>query len=196
MDAKIIGLAGQQGAGKDYICDQLMTRMMTGNEGARRMVPPTVVYRMAFADILRWEVEDILQMREYHTVWEKPYPAEVRWLLQQWGTELRRNQDPDYWVNKGIDYIRKQTHQPNLWVITDVRFSNEVDLIENAGGIVANVIASDENRAKRLDISRLELAQRSQHASEQVLVTEHYITNNGTPHYSPGIKAYLPEFRL
>lgn len=196
MDAgvKILGLAGQQGAGKDYICDKIQ-RHMTPN-GFRRMESPHVVLRMAFADILRGEIEDILQMDERHTVWEKPYPAEVRWLLQQWGTELRRSQDLDYWVKKALDKMNTYPQPPNLWVITDVRFPNEQKLIEDAGGIVANVIASDENRADRLGISQHELTLRSQHASEQVLMTEHYVTNNDVPFYSTGIKNYLPEFYL
>lgn len=65
---------------------------------------------------------------------EEPKP---RSLLQWWGTEYRRAKHPDYWVSR----LRKalDAHQPQVALITDVRFPNEVEAIKSWGGYVVNV---------------------------------------------------------
>ena len=62
---------------------------------------------------------------------EEPKP---RSLLQWWGTDYRRAKDPDYWVKA----LRKtlDAHNPELALITDVRFPNEADAIHAWGGYV------------------------------------------------------------
>jgi hypothetical protein len=52
-------------------------------------------------------------------------------LLQWWGTEYRRRQDPDYWVNKLTEAIPGKL---DMVLITDVRFPNEAECIKNRGG--------------------------------------------------------------
>ena len=52
-------------------------------------------------------------------------------LLQWWGTEYRRFQDPDYWVNKLCVSIPSTL---DVALITDVRFVNEAECIKNRGG--------------------------------------------------------------
>ena len=56
-------------------------------------------------------------------------------LLQQWGTDFRRTQDPDYWVNKVERLI---THlgaadRSTDFVIDDCRFPNERDMLADNG---------------------------------------------------------------
>jgi hypothetical protein len=75
----------------------------------------------------------------------KPTP---RYLLQYIGTDLFRNQlHPQVWVNTTmVDYkpICPSDHNkggfsmPN-WIITDVRFENEVKTIKDRGGIIIRV---------------------------------------------------------
>jgi hypothetical protein len=57
-------------------------------------------------------------------------------LLQWWGTEFRRAQDPDYWTKKLFQSIPSNL---DLALITDVRFPNELDGIKQRGGYNINV---------------------------------------------------------
>lgn len=84
---------------------------------------------------------------------EEPKP---RSLLQWWGTEYRRAKDPDYWVKR----LRKTLteHNPDVALITDVRFLNEVDFIHELGGKVV--------KCERLGIPDITV---HEHPSEAVL---------------------------
>jgi hypothetical protein len=57
-------------------------------------------------------------------------------LLQWWGTEYRRAQDPDYWVKKVQEKIY-DFH--GVVLIADVRFQNEFSFIKEIGGALVNV---------------------------------------------------------
>lgn len=66
-----------------------------------------------------------------------PY-GKYRSLLQWWGTEYRRSQDPDYWVKRLAKTIAGE--QPRHAVISDVRFPNEFNWIKSQGGVVVKVV--------------------------------------------------------
>ncbi|MCF6266760.1 MAG: hypothetical protein L3J57_09475 [Desulfuromusa sp.] len=63
----------------------------------------------------------------------------VRRLLQWWGTEYRRAQDPDYWTKawevKLQEYDLATTHV----LVDDVRFVNELEIIKKNGGIFVKI---------------------------------------------------------
>lgn len=63
----------------------------------------------------------------------------VRRLLQWWGTEYRRAQDPDYWTKawnaKVASYDLSRTHL----LIDDVRFANELATIKALGGLIVKI---------------------------------------------------------
>lgn len=69
--------------------------------------------------------------------WVKPEDGKPRTLLQWWGTEYRRAQDPDYWVKRLEERIRRDA--PGVALITDVRFPNEVEAIHRMGGYAVKV---------------------------------------------------------
>lgn len=60
-----------------------------------------------------------------------------RALLQFWGTEFRRNVNPQYWVNKLAQRIVKE--KPEVALIADIRFQNEMDFVKNQSGDVVRV---------------------------------------------------------
>ena len=130
---QIIGLAGHMGSGKDLV------GKMLSNHGYRRI---------AFGDALRQEVEAAIASGTLppelpygirvllggittEEVWGKPTSDRCRKLLQWWGTEYRRAQDPDYWINKVRDTMRSIGGK---WAVTDVRFPNEANMIAGEGG--------------------------------------------------------------
>ena len=60
-----------------------------------------------------------------------------RQILQWWGTDYRRSQRGDYWIAQVRNRI---TQDPGDWVITDVRFQNEADLVQELGGQLGLVL--------------------------------------------------------
>ncbi len=133
---KWIGLVGRAGVGKDYTYTQMY-----------RIDPQAV--RIAFADGVRLDVEAVLG-RSLKVLWEKPYPDEIRRLLQWWGTDLRRAQSPDHWVMVGEKRAALLHGTGSYPVFTDVRFQNEADLIRKHSGILVRVVASNDVRKRRL----------------------------------------------
>jgi len=63
----------------------------------------------------------------------------VRRILQWWGTEYRRAQDPDYWTKawglkvEQFDLIRMHV------LVDDVRFMNELLVIREHGGLIVKI---------------------------------------------------------
>lgn len=174
---KLLGLCGYAGAGKDFI-EQRLHGLFDG--GTRRV---------ALADGVRFEIEESLGFKRYDIkpLWEKPYSPEVRWLLQQWGTEFRRSQDPNYWVEKAVKEIHWAWDKVDLVVITDVRFENEADMIRDLGGLVVEVCAADDVRLARLG----GVAPQS-HASEVIDFTrDASIGNTDIPTASSAVIEYL-----
>lgn len=138
---RVLGLTGYAGSGKDYTYAHL------------KETYDGMVARVAFADGVRFEIAEALDLRytpHERILWNKPYPPEVRALLQWWGTEFRRAQDPDYWVKKGIERIHEYEAHADLVVVTDVRFANEAQAIKEIGGMVVEVVAADHLRKERL----------------------------------------------
>jgi hypothetical protein len=127
----IIGISGKIGHGKDTIASYLVR-----TRGFK-------ILRMA--DPLKSEVLERLP-RTLHAIRDYAYPgalkptfeqmvfdlkpAGVRELLQEYGTEVRRADDPDYWVDQWKDAARKYQ---NI-VVPDVRFANEAAAIRDSGG--------------------------------------------------------------
>jgi len=159
--SKILGLAGKAGAGKDHTYEHIRDKHLDLDflDGEA-----LVVVKVAYADGVREEIEDTLGA-DIEALWQKPYPDAIRRLLQWWGTELRRAEDPNYWVKKGMAEAKRLASGPNvhLVVITDVRFANEADVIREVGGRVYEVVASDDVRRERLG-GQLPPA----HASEEI----------------------------
>ncbi len=76
-------------------------------------------------------------------------------LLQLWGTDFRRNEDPDYWVNKVKEKINSLNKKYIL--IPDTRFKNEFEYIKSQGGYYIrvtrkNYINNDRNPLHKSEI--------------------------------------------
>lgn len=100
-----------------------------------------------------------------------PY-SKQRYLMQVWGTELRRKQDPDYWLGKVAEQIEKQ--QPGIVIIDDMRFHNEAEWVKARGGVTVHVHRPDNTS---LD------SKAAAHASEHDLVDHKFdftVLNDGS----------------
>jgi len=126
----------------------------------------------------------------------------VRWLLQTIGTEAMRNCiHENVWVNalfadykKGYEYIVNSTNNSNElkvisepvsfypnWIITDMRFENELKAVEDRGGITVRI--SRNQYFRKQDLENPEYVAKHNHPSETALDDAQFkytIDNNGT----------------
>ncbi|MCM2263962.1 MAG: hypothetical protein NDI73_02105 [Desulfuromonadales bacterium] len=63
----------------------------------------------------------------------------VRRLLQWWGTEYRRAQDPDYWTKAWGRKIEQYDLTRTPILVDDVRFMNELEVIRTHGGLIVKI---------------------------------------------------------
>ena len=59
--------------------------------------------------------------------------------MQWYGTDYRRNQDPEYWTNAMRKYLRKMANAAGVVIIDDVRFPNEAELVREFGGLMYRI---------------------------------------------------------
>lgn len=169
----IVGFTGRMQSGKDTAADFLLHEHD--------------YYRASFAQALREEVDKYFgdlplyiaalmplgvlgafNSMKREDIWRKPTTRAARIVLQWWGTEFRRNRNPEYWVRKllysmtpGVDYA-----------ISDVRFQNEAEIIRDLGGIVIKI----ERDAADKPGEGIQ-----GHASEKLdFDVDHVIQNNGS----------------
>lgn len=136
MFPRLIGLIGRKGAGKDTCAEVLIQRGYTNGKfaGALKDMARTLLFFQGAA------AEDIEQMIEGNL---KEHPTDLlngkspRHMMQTLGTEWgRKCMGEDFWVNASI---RHYGNGPI--VFTDVRFQNEKDALEAAGGVCFGVVA-------------------------------------------------------
>ncbi len=135
-----VGIHGRMGSGKDALAQVLIDEF-----GFQRFAFGDLVKDEAVAAIKNWpkedkriypfDVEQILercyQRGDFEAPLRKPTNADMRVVLQWWGTGYRRRQNPDYWVE-----APRVGKLPKKVVITDVRFPNEMAMIKAFGGEV------------------------------------------------------------
>jgi len=160
----IIGLVGKAGAGKDEFAKVAKEKF-----GAVRVAFADVVkeevaeflqqHEVCFEHRHLWgsqmDKEVTLRMAHYNRLksgrladfvtlygdyHEGYHYFTPRSLLQFWGTEYRREQDPDYWVKQAE---RKMQDSDKLYVVTDCRFINEIKMIRNNCGTVVKIVRPD-----------------------------------------------------
>ena len=67
-------------------------------------------------------------------------PRSPRQIMQWWGTEYRRAQDPRYWTRQLLQrVVYYQRDGETRFIVTDVRFANEVDTVYALGGLLWQV---------------------------------------------------------
>lgn len=143
----LVGLVGRKRSGKDTFARGLANQGFT---------------RVAFADPLRdalLETNPIVGVHltvhgggasSYHSQrlsavlaahggWEgvkdTKYADEVRGLLQRYGQAIRRL-EPDFWLRQAMAKAQRYENA----VITDVRYRNEADAVQMAGGILIRIV--------------------------------------------------------
>lgn len=121
-----IALVGAPGSGKTYIANAWCD-IVDGQ-------------RLSFADAVRREVAEALAATDdqgrsavefYALLMDPATKDEYRSLTQVWGTEFRRAQNPDYWVEK-VAVLLAKTGAVTPLVVDDCRFPNEYETLRRA----------------------------------------------------------------
>ena len=159
----LIGICGRAGAGKDTTAE-----ILRENHGFATL---------AFADALREEIvhafavnpgifsrdqkgraqdalavqrcgdpDFILSMAQQKIDLEAP--RSPRQIMQWWGTEFRRAQDPLYWVSRTALAIDAMVRAGRSRIaLTDVRFPNEAQLVRRLLGVIWRIQRSTADHA-------------------------------------------------
>ena len=205
----LIGLAGSAGSGKDTVADYLVAQHgftkfsfsdalyrevseafsipidELKHRGGKELPHPKLVEAYCkdpeFAKLMRAEADArnayVQPPVQVAARWVSYSP---RWVLQHWGTEYRRAQDPDYWLKAASLWVQawlevtKDDGQVHGGLVnTSVRFPNELAWIDEMQGVVWHV--------RRHDVSGV--ASELQHVAEQELPVaeqDHILNNDGT----------------
>lgn len=110
----IIGLCGDAGAGKSAVA-QILCELHGFTE-------------LSFAQRLKEVAVDL--------GWNGVKDERGRRFLQTLGTDAVRAYDPDYWV---VEVLRQLTAVRGPVVVSDCRFTNELQMVVNLGGVVWSI---------------------------------------------------------
>ena len=75
---------------------------------------------------------------------------ESRLAVQYWGTDVRRNQNHNYWVNQLAKIIVEELCKGNTVKVSDVRFPNEADSILALNGKIVRIELPSEVQIERI----------------------------------------------
>lgn len=170
---QLIALVGGKGCGKDTAAGVLLREY-----GFKKI---------AFADPIKDMCLALgLTDAQVHDPEEKEQPvdwlgqATPRYVMQTLGTEWgRRMVDPDLWVNaveRRILRAWQNVDEPTYFVLTDVRFPNEIEMARDLGALVIHIRRGRQSWWQRLKA-------RFAHQSERplpVLPGDTVLRNDGT----------------
>jgi hypothetical protein len=153
----IIGISGKIGSGKDTV-GEIIQKLCLTNEAPNFEIKKFAGKLKAVGSLLTGIPIEMFEDQEFKKTdlpseWvyiEKGYAARnmtVRDFLQKLGTEaMRDNLHTNVWINalfsdyKAIERIpeKRMSIMPN-WIITDMRFPNEMEAVVNRNGITIRV---------------------------------------------------------
>jgi hypothetical protein len=91
-----------------------------------------------------------LQVRSDRTLTARSRTPQIRGALQVWGLDVRRGQDPQYWVKQAVRAAAGAIADGRHVMITDVRFPDEVRACQAIGFTVVRLHVTAETQAQRL----------------------------------------------
>lgn len=103
------------------------------------------------SELFKASEQDILKLSEllkFDDIFGRTDNARI--AIQFWGTDVRRKQDENYWVNKAVEFIIEQILANKSVYVTDARFKNEVEAILDLGGRVIRLEVPEEVRVDRI----------------------------------------------
>ena len=140
LEKKIIGIGGNARSGKDTLASNLVSILAELNIKAEKV---------SFANALRQSVDDFL-LRELGIsafTEDKKEKDIIRPFLVFWGTDIMRGRDEDVWVKK----LQSSLKEDQVNIISDLRFTNELDWIQNNNGVSVMLSRPNANPANKYE---------------------------------------------
>ena len=197
--AKIIGIVGFIGSGKDTVADYLVNFHRFKRESFANSLKDAVSQVFGWPrELLEGRTKESRDWRETRDDWwtnRLKKDITPRYVLQYWGTEvIRKGFHDDMWV---ASLEHRLLNTKNDIVITDCRFPNEIKAIRAAGGQVVRIKRGTEpewfDAAKSMNkgpsrnmswaLSKQKIEQLGVHASETAWVGQKFdvlLNNDGT----------------
>lgn len=162
---KVICISGKAGHGKDTAANFLKEQLELGENS---------VLITHYGDLVKYVCRTFLD-------WDGQKNEAGRELLQTVGTDIIRDEDPDYWVRFVADILR---FFPRTWdyvLIPDARFQNEIEYLTKSG----------------FDVAHMRIV-RDGHVSDMPEEQQNHISETALDDYLPDIyvhnSGYLGEF--
>lgn len=158
MESLIIGLGHKMRHGKDTVAAELVERFGAVRYAFADELKVEVFNALCNAkdDFWQWwyvneptdsATEPLPVVPEYgpygmtrgqKIAWIDQNKHSLRRVLQVYGTEYRRTQDPMYWVMRLSENVKRD--RPAIAVIPDMRFRNEFYWVKSVGGVTVQVV--------------------------------------------------------
>ena len=144
----IIGFTGKAQSGKTTACTHIVETLRDVTK---------IGFKDALVEEMKKNFPDLLEgiINQYHArnaiegVWDDGWdvrrlfedkPPLMRALMQNYGTDVRRGDNPEYWTKQWKAMVAQTEGHI---VCDDVRFLNEADAIRDVGGIIVKIVRTD-----------------------------------------------------
>lgn len=153
----ILGLNGLMRAGKDTVAERLAVlspvRVERVSYAAKLKESVSKLFDISLDDIEVWKNKPEAHVSIGMVVdglgfipWPKSTTITFRHFLQRYGTEAHRNTfGQDFWLDAALPLDKD--YSDALYVVTDMRFPNEMGRIKQLGGTTALVIGPEGTRS-------------------------------------------------
>ena len=148
MKPIILGFTGKKGHGKTTAC--LKAVEVLESKGYKIV---RINFKDALISTMKHKLSRTLQLISDHyslsieELFEQKPPL-MRTLMQEFGTEIYRSFDPDYWIMQwyiSIHGVSKDNKELMAIITDDVRFSNEELMLKAKMGILIRINRSNYN---------------------------------------------------
>ena len=92
----------------------------------------------------------MIAFKDINELTVKKKNSTIRFMLQYWGTDVRRKNNENYWVQKTVNKILEINKLGNVALITDGRFPNELKGVSELNGITIQLDISREKQIENL----------------------------------------------